>query len=330
MLNLQIDKLILIIERLLGSMSEKEESYKETLKEVHPSNFKSVTNLIHYRTLRDFDLRGLQEALKTLGLTRLANAESHILFSLLNTKSLLQIIAGKNGNVISKSAVSIAEAENLMIKNNDALFGSCNKRRRVRVMVTQPAQSAHDYKSVYDMVKNGMDCARINCAHDSPEIWEAIISNVKRAAQELHKEVKIAMDLAGPKIRTGQIPPGPPLKKFKPKKDVFGQVWQPIEIALVSRLDEEKWPNGILVNQEWLKQLRVNDIIHFKDTRAKKRKLKVVRRENDAFITNCFKTAYIKSGTVLKPERIGLTSEIVLELPNTEQYVLLKKMIQSL
>jgi pyruvate kinase len=50
-----------------------------------------------------------------------------------------------------------------------------------------------------------MDAARINCAHDGPEIWSAMIGNVRRAAAEAGIDCPVLMDLQGPKIRTRTV-----------------------------------------------------------------------------------------------------------------------------
>jgi pyruvate kinase len=50
-----------------------------------------------------------------------------------------------------------------------------------------------------------MNCARINCAHDTILDWEAMIENVRRAEAETGYNCKVLMDLGGPKPRTGQV-----------------------------------------------------------------------------------------------------------------------------
>ena len=50
-----------------------------------------------------------------------------------------------------------------------------------------------------------MEVARINLGHDDEEVWRAMVRNVRNVSKELGKSVKIYMDLAGPKIRTGRI-----------------------------------------------------------------------------------------------------------------------------
>ena len=75
-------------------------------------------------------------------------------------------------------------------------------------MVTMPSEAADDYLLVHELVAAGMDCVRINCAHDSPDAWARMIANLRRAEQAVGRKCRVLMDLAGPKLRTGPISPG--------------------------------------------------------------------------------------------------------------------------
>ena len=88
-------------------------------------------------------------------------------------------------------------------------------------MVTVPSEAASDYALIRDLVNGGMNCMRINCAHDDPEAWSRMIRNLRRAELELGKTCKVEMDLAGPKLRTGPVEPGPAIIKYRPKRDAF-------------------------------------------------------------------------------------------------------------
>jgi pyruvate kinase len=72
-------------------------------------------------------------------------------------------------------------------------------------MVTLPTEAADNYSLVLDLINAGMQVARINCSHDNRQIWESMITNIKRARKELNGHCLIYMDLAGPKIRTGEV-----------------------------------------------------------------------------------------------------------------------------
>ena len=92
-------------------------------------------------------------------------------------------------------------------KNCKLLFGYKSKKRRTRIMVTLPNSAADDQAFVQKLISLGMNCARINCAHDDPDIWARMIENIHKANEKLKTKCKIAMDLAGPKLRSGQMIP---------------------------------------------------------------------------------------------------------------------------
>jgi pyruvate kinase len=72
-------------------------------------------------------------------------------------------------------------------------------------MVTLDQTAATNPIFVQDLIRRGMDCARINCAHDNRQVWTAMVTNVKAAAEQVGRPCSIYMDLAGPKIRTGVV-----------------------------------------------------------------------------------------------------------------------------
>ena len=50
-------------------------------------------------------------------------------------------------------------------------------------MATLPPEAATEPELVSNLVNAGMDCARINCAHDDPEMWGQMVENVHAAAR---------------------------------------------------------------------------------------------------------------------------------------------------
>ena len=118
----------------------------------------------------------------------------------------------------------MGEGTELLEANADALLGPPPPGRKVRIMVTMSSDAATDYELVRDLVRSGMDCMRINCAHDNPEAWLGMIRNLKKAREETRRNCRILMDVAGPKLRTGAIEPGPSVIKCRPRRDVRGRV----------------------------------------------------------------------------------------------------------
>ena len=320
----KISKLIEEIDVLLLRIDKEEKKHQEVLENVCHSYRKSARNLIHYLVFRQVDLRSVQKKLGHYGLSRLAKAEGHVFASLLTSRHILGRLMGEENQKNRKSGLSIKNGEKLLINHTKELLGYRSKGRRVRIMVTQPTEAAYNYALVHDMVKSGMNCARINCAHDGPEVWEKIIDNIKKASKALGREIKITMDLAGPKIRTGAIEPGPRVRKFNPERDEVGRVINPASILFVSELPEEIEHHCLPVPAEWMHRLEVGDKIKLKDTRDKQRTLKVIQKSPDGALANCYDTSYLGTGTLLQPDREELPSIAIGELPPMEQVLLLR------
>ena len=320
----KIRELITQIEVILEAIRLEESKFEDFLAHISPEYLKSARNLIHYSTFRTFDLRTTQKKLKNMGLTRFANAEGHLMSSLLKTRFILYSLVGDQPIVDTKAGLSIKNGKRLLTKHSKELLGYRSKGRRVRIMVTQPTQAAHDYQMVHDMVQHGMNCARINCAHDNPEVWEKIILNVKRASKTFGKKVKITMDLAGPKIRTGRIKPGPKVRKFRPERNETGNIVGPALLAFVPEIKEDSEPNTIPVALDWLKKLAPGDKLTLTDARNKLRKLKVIDIDDRRALAHCYETSYIRTGTIIRCQNQKLEDASVGELPPIEQAILLR------
>jgi pyruvate kinase len=58
---------------------------------------------------------------------------------------------------------------------------------------------------VREIARRGADAVRINCAHDSADIWTAMIENARKASDALGRRIPVLMDIAGPKFRIGNV-----------------------------------------------------------------------------------------------------------------------------
>ena len=66
---------------------------------------------------------------------------------------------------------------------------------------SQPSQIA-------ELLMAGVDVFRVNMAHGSREEHEACLAAIRAASAEVNRQVAILVDLAGPKIRLGELPGG--------------------------------------------------------------------------------------------------------------------------
>jgi len=161
--------------------------------EVHPEHRASAANLIHYVALRRHDIRKLQAQLASIGLSSLGRTESHVIGGLHAVIKVLNQLAGSEDAPVElpDGAPEIGDGAALLEKNTDVLLGPAPSGRSVRIMVTMPSEAATDYDLVRDLVLHGMDCMRINCAHDGPEEWAGMVRNLRRAEQETGRACKI-------------------------------------------------------------------------------------------------------------------------------------------
>ncbi|MHC1746595.1 MAG: pyruvate kinase [Negativicutes bacterium] len=171
-----------------------------------PEFLPSAQNLAYYMALRKHDLRDLQERLIPWGLSSLGRLESRVLGTLDSVIKTLSTCVRRDIKEIdyhSKEAFELGGK--LLRENTTSAFGKEPAERYTRIMVTLATEAAENYKFVKKLMENGMDVARINCAHDNSYLWKQMIEHIHRAEKELGKKCKILMDVAGPKIRIDRM-----------------------------------------------------------------------------------------------------------------------------
>ena len=307
---------------ILEQLYKEEQIQKEFIEPVHPSFQKSAPNLVHYRALRRIDITGLQKKLGNLGLSRIARSEPHVVASLQNCRDILKALIKDKSKDERHRRISIKRARKALNTHTKDLLGYRSKGRRVRIMVTLPSQAAYDYELVHGLIESGMNTARINCAHDGPEEWKKMIDHVSLAGKRLRKNCKISMDLAGPKIRTGAIEPGPKVRRFRPVRNDYGQVIEPAVIVFTTVLNKGI-ENELPVDESWLKNLKAGDTITFTDARDKQRCFAVKEASGQRVIAHALETSYLQTGTELTVQNTNQISHVG-DLPPIEQSLLLK------
>jgi len=166
----------------------------------------SAVNLARYIALRRRDLRPLQEALMPLGLSSLGRCEARVLENLdAVIASLSSILDTPDATSSHPRARAFYRGNRLLQRHTAAVFGPARATREVRIMVTLPSEAAESYPFVRDLVREGADVVRINCAHDTDEAWSAMAENARRAAAETGHPCRLLIDLEGPRARTGRI-----------------------------------------------------------------------------------------------------------------------------
>ena len=245
----------------------------------------SLANLAAYIALRRHDLRPLQHALACYGLSSLGRCESHVMASLDAVINGLSLMAGKGlgSDELIRVSSMIKHDAMLLQERSRALFGA-PRERSTRIMVTLPTRAAEDPAFVQDLLVHGMDCARINCAHDSKTTWMHMVRHIRRAEKQTGKACRIFMDLGGPKLRTGPLAPGPPVLHMKVKRDAYGVVIEPAMLVLTSATRARTKPRHgqpqaypdlprVGVTPDWLQALRAGDRLTLRDAGGRNRTL---------------------------------------------------------
>ena len=291
------------IRDIIQKAKELEKVHESMLEQVHPVFQKSAANLVHYLAFRSFNIDKLQSELENLGLPFLSTIESHVMRSLYNLENILHHLLGLEDVANPKGYISVKKSRQIMRKNNKLLFGYKSKQRRTRIMVTLPSSAADDRAFVRKLISLGMNCARINCAHDNPEKWERMIENIKWANIKLNKKCKIAMDLAGPKLRSGRIILGPKVINNNPQGYDFGKVVQPANIWIaphnVPPPSNSKADYVLPVAHTLYKQIKRGNTLCFMDSRGEKGEILIGRKEGDGKWGLCSDSVYLETGTEL-------------------------------
>jgi len=236
-------------------------------------------NLAHYLALRQKDLRNLQVELAWRGLSSLGRCESRVLA---NLDAVIAALGAKLGLGFPAPTKEVFFAgDRALAKNAEALLGQPPPHRSGRIMVTLPPEAAEDPGLLAQLLERGMDLARINLAHDGPEVWERMLTHLRQAQAMTGKTCRVQMDLAGPKVRTGRVVTPPERQKVlrgdrilltaripQPNaREPFQVEVEPLEVLAHLRLGAQVWiddakvaarvvevlPQGVVVEVEAVK-----------------------------------------------------------------------------
>ena len=300
-----IERLLADLYRIRDEAVAAEARHAEELALLEGTPLNSGRNLIHYLAIRKHDIRRLQLDLLSLGVSSLGVIEPHALASLDRVIYLLERLRGITRGEHPPEPADLNSGPLMLRENATALLGPEEGDRAVRIMVTMPSEAATDPVLIEDLLRVGMNVMRINCAHDSPETWLAMIENLRAAEQRTGRKCLVQADLAGPKVRTGPIEPVGRVRKVRPKRDAFGRTIRPGLVWLA--LDDGAMPGSgrsfVPISQAALSKLKEGDELRFRDARGKKRAMTIVERVDDAFVGEIERTSYFVTGMPMKIHR---------------------------
>jgi pyruvate kinase len=317
------------VEELVRAALAAEHEFGSETKLAAPSMRRSARNLVHYLAVRRHDVRTLQAELARLGLSSLGRMEAHVMASL---QAVLQVLHALRGDpvppdLVQDPPVTFDSGPATLAKHTTAILGPAPQGRQTRIMVTMPGEAADDPDLIRGLVEAGMGIMRINCAHDSPNIWERMVKHLREAERDLGKRCLVSFDLAGPKLRTGPTAPGPAVVKWRPSRNALGQVTERARVWLVAGSNQ---PHGneptIPVEAVLLDKARPGDTFAFVDARDRKRLLDVREVHPGECLCETDGTAYVVPGTrlTLWREQSSIAQGEVGALPTLEQWIVLR------
>jgi pyruvate kinase len=296
----------------------------------HPSHRRSAANLVHYVELRNHDIRELQRLLGLMGLSSLGRSEPYVLATI---EAVLRVLASMTNAAQPerRAGVALTEGIDLLALNADRLLGPADSGRSTRIMVTIPREAADDDRLIGQWLADGMDLARINCAHDDEDVWARMIARLRSHSAAGGLMCQIAMDLGGPKLRTGPLMAGPRAIRIRPRRDDCGRVVTPGRIRLYAAgamsaetrpvRDDDMVVVGLPVDDPtWLERRQPGDRIELLDSRGARRHWEVTEVGPGSCLASTTQTTYVVTGLEIACKRTdGHDLVTVGELPETEQ-----------
>ncbi|KAD7480497.1 hypothetical protein E3N88_03633 [Mikania micrantha] len=311
------------------------------LKQCHGRHAISAANLIHYMALRSLDVDQIKDELSSVGLLNLETINPYVIASLSAGIQMLENLkstslgGSEKGKAGDRSEFTMSMMTNKANSNRDFLIGPLQDER-IHIMVTVGGEAISNETFIIDVLKKGATIIRINCAHGDPSIWSEIIRRVKMSSQMLEIPCRILMDLAGPKLRTGKMKPGPCVIKISPKKNEYGNMITAAQVWVAQKgagpPPSHVSPDAVLYvdGQDFLTNIETGDTVKFSDARGKQRSLRISKKfpvfNGVGFMADCAKTCYVQNGTKLyaKGDKKRAAFGCVVDVPPTETFVRLR------
>ncbi len=100
--------------------------------------------------------------------------------------------------------------------------------RRAKIVATL-GPSSNTVEKISELIKAGLNVARVNMSHGTHEAHAELIKSIRQASKDVGREVAILIDLQGPKIRVDKLEENLTLKS--------GDEW-----VIGQSVDKEKYP----------------------------------------------------------------------------------------
>ncbi|EYT62120.1 pyruvate kinase [Dietzia sp. UCD-THP] len=301
------------LDSILGDLAPGRARRARDVERVDPTHREGARNLVDYASLRRHDLRDLQDRLLDVGVSPLVGCEDAVEAALRAARAALAALEGQRPSRFADrrtTAEARAAGDAALATHAEALLGAPRPGRSGRVMVTLPSSAADDPGLVLGLAERGMGLARINCAHDDPARWEAMIAGVRAAERAVGRRIPISMDLAGPKLRTGPVALGAPVGRARVTREPGGGVVEPARLwftrdgidpagAPTPPPTRGRPPLCVRVDPRWLAARTPGDVIEVPDARRLRRRFTVVSVDAAGVLAEGDRNAWVRDGTLI-------------------------------
>ena len=287
------------LQSLRAALERTELEEAACLASINPDYRPSARNLLHGIAFHRHAHPDLPRALRQRGLCPLTDGDGHLLASLEAVITALEALEGL--------AATVEAGPDGLGKPCDRLFGALTPGGVPGIMVTLPSEAAEQPDLIAELLQAGMTMARINCAHDDAVVWKRLVEVVARARMVTGRPCAIAMDLAGPKLRTGQLDPQPAVLRVRPPRDRLGRPTRPVRFLAVppgagpAPADPELLRVPVRLSKaKWFK---AGVRLRGRDAAGRRRILTVVRRVPEGVLLRAGRTCRFVSGLVFRQRR---------------------------
>lgn len=284
------------LHKLRRTLLNQERRERGRLEAVDPHYRTSARNLLHFLAFRRGEHGALQRALRLRGLSSLEGCEAHLLPTLSAVLHQLGAAGGERPPAREPDPEPPPHgSEDPGQSHGQRLFGTGEGLVTPAIMVTLPRVATQDGALIPELVQAGMAIARINAAHDDPAVWEQLVEGVRKASRRSGRRCLVGFDLAGPKLRTGPLPPLPGVVQGRPRRDRLGRLVRPFRMLLVPAGEplplrdlfpgaaEEGWC-ALPVRGTGLEGLAAGDRLRGRDASGRLRELTVVDQGNQGVV----------------------------------------------
>jgi pyruvate kinase len=167
-------------------------------------------------------------------------------------------------------------------------------------MVTMPDAVEVTPRWADKLLRAGANVLRINAAHESPEQWQQIVTVVRARARALGIDLKVFVDLPGPKLRADIRRTQPTVLHFPRRKGRDGKTLAPTPVPLAPAPDGSA---QVPIPAAWFGRLRAGDTLRLVDSGGRQRELQIREATATMALADCDRSLYLTSGLPIEWRR---------------------------